>query len=609
MLTEERKKVFKENLDKTFNIAKSIIDGKEIKKENIDNKRIWLRNLYARYTNAKHNVNPNHSLPPEHLVTLESKLKEENLTLEDFEKAHGKIELLVEIIKNNKTTPKEDSLEDLEQLRTELEDKISKLEKKHTPKSKSLYHYSDEDYEKLGNELSTLYEKRKELNKKIEKLTPKEEVIEEKVGDCAKKKIEELIADKKRKEAEIIELKNELAKQREERAYYSNKYREESEREFEIHKKQLEEEFDKKVKDEVAEQIKKNNQKELETTKLQKIFIRKLFFKGECLSLEDIKSKLKAAKIPTSKLDIAFNELRIEIPGIIKQIDKDGLMQVYTIGAKANDRLEALKKYSSCPRISNVFDGTVKFIIDPDPHVLLESTEDEMKKAREPYYQYSSANKNIPIIGLGDYSDTYRNIQPERWKTMDPEAIKYSYHFYETFAKVMATAPNTNNYLLIGNHDEHPYLVGIDPIEIMNNNCNNITFLGIDKGQFMLGNDKMGVFHGVDSVPYIHRAKKGLSKQQVQQQTYETICEEIKNIIDDNIYALIAHYHFGIHNPHKHFSVVYNPLLCTAEIEDGHVKRMLVQGLNLTKKENNFVEDPYQTEIYNSSYQYKKKSH
>ena len=29
-----------------------------------------------------------------------------------------------------------------------------------------------------------------------------------------------------------------------------------------------------------------------------------------------------------------------------------------------------------------------------------------------------------------------------------------------------------HNYLLIGNHDEHPFLVGIDPIEIMNNNSN-----------------------------------------------------------------------------------------------------------------------------------------
>ena len=351
----------------------------------------------------------------------------------------------------------------------------------------------------------------------------------------------------------------------------------------------------------------KENLKELETKELQKNYIIKLLFKGESLSLEDIKSKLKAAKISTSKLDIAFNELRVEIPGIIKQIDKDGLMQVYSIGASANDRLEALKTSNPCPRISNVFDGTVKFIIDADPHILLECTKDEIKKAREPYLQYSSANKNISIVGLGDYADTNRNIKHARWKNRDLEAMKYSYHFYEEFAKVMATAPNTNNYLLIGNHDEHPYLVGIDPIEIMNNNCNNVTFLGIDKGEFLLGNDKIGVFHGIGTVPMIsYYGRKGISKQQVQQQTYEFICEEIKNIINDNIYALIAHYHIGIHNPHKNFSLVYGPLLCTAEIEDGHVKRMFVQGLNLTKKENNFVEDPYQLEIYNSDYQYLK---
>ena len=593
MITDKQKELFNGKLGVILDIENNGISDENRKKH-----ITWLKNVYYKYLNG--------TLPEEHKKDLEDNLQKRNITREEFLETKGNLELFIELYKS-KEEPKEETLEELEALYNEVNDSITKLEQQHTPRQKVFRRKTDEEYEEEGKQIELLKEKRKEIKKKIEELSPKEEIKEEKTSDCAQKKIEELISDKKRKEAEIIELKNELAKQREERAYYSNKYREEAERELEIHKKQLEEEFDKKLKEEVEEKISKANKKELETKELQKIYIRKLLFKGESFSLEDIKFKLKTAKIPTSKLDIAFNELRVEIPGIIKQIDKDGLMQTYSMGAKANDRLETLRGYSSCPRISNVFDGTVKFIIDPDPHILLESTEDELKKAREPYLQYSSSNKNIPIVGLGDYGDTYKNIKPERWKAMDPEAMKYSYHFYETFAKVIATAPNIKNYLLFGNHDEHPFLVGIDPIEIMNNNCNNITFLGLDKGEFMLGNDKIGVFHGLEEVPISNYRKKGLSKEQVYQQNYEDICAEINNVIKDNIYVLIAHYHMGIHNPMKNFSLVFEPLLCTAEIEDGHVKRMFVQGLNLTKKENNFIEDPYQIEIYNSSYQYKKK--
>ena len=597
MVTDKQKELFNGKLGVILDIEHNNI-SEENRKKHIK----WLQNVYYKYLKG--------TLPEEHKKDLEDNLQERNITKEEFLETKGNLDMFVELYKSKETSeePKQETLEELEALYNEVNDSITKLEKQHTPRQKAFRHKTDEEYEEEGKQIELLKEKKKELKKKIEDLTPKKEVKEEKISDGAQKKIEELVIKNKQKDQEIIALKNELASVREERAHFSNKYREEATREFEIHKKQLEESFDKKVKAEVEEQLANEKRKELEIKQLQKNTIRKHLLKGENLSLDDIKSMLKASKIPTTKLDIALNELRVEIPGIIKQIDKDGLMQVYSIGASANDRLEALKTSNPCPRISNVFDGTVKFIIDADPHILLECTKDEMKKAREPYLQYSSANKNISIVGLGDYADTNRNMKYERWKNRDLEAMKYSYHFYEEFAKVMATAPNTNNYLLIGNHDKHPYLVGIDPIEIMNNNCNNVTFLGIDKGEFLLGNDKIGVFHGIDTVPIIsHYGRKGISKQQVQQQTYEYICEEIKNIINDNIYALIAHYHIGIHNPHKNFSLVYGPLLCTAEIEDGHVKRMFVQGLNLTKKENNFVEDPYQIEIYNSNYQYIKK--
>lgn len=593
MVTEEQKKLFNGKLGVVLDIENINISDENRKKH-----ITWLKNVYYKYLNNK--------LPEEHKKDLEDNLKRRNITREEFLETKGNLDMFVALYKSKEEVekPKEDTIEDLEKLQNELNEAISKLSKKHTPKGKILYHLTDEEYNEIGNQITELEEKKKEISKKLSEKTPKEE----KVTSNAQKKIEELIVTNKQKDAEIVELKNELAKQREERAFYSNKYREEAERELEIHKKQLEDEFNKKVNDKVVEKINKANQREQEVIEQEKNCIRKLLLKGGDLSLEDIKSKLKEEKIPVSKLDVALNELRIEIPGIIRKINSEGLLQTYSIGAQSTNVLEALKTTEACPRISNVFNGTVKFILDADSHILLEITEDEMKKTREPYLQYSSLNGNIPIIGLGDYADTYRNIDYTRWHKMDPEAIEYSYKFYKYFAKVAATAPKTKHYLLIGNHDEHTFLVGMNPVEIMNNNnnSNNITFLGVDKGAFMLGNDKIGVFHGIDIVKF--NESRGMKKEDGKMLMYNRVTEEIKKYIKNYIYALIAHYHQTTHNPLQQFSLIYGPALCTAEIEDGHVKRIFIKPLHLTKAGDNFVEEyyPFQTEIYNSNYQYKK---
>ena len=595
MVTEEQKKLFNGKLGVVLDIENINISD-ENRKKHIK----WLQNVYYKYLK--------NTLPEEHKKDLESNLQKRNITREEFLETRGNLDMFVTLYKSKEEVekPKEETIEDLEKLQNELNEAISKLSKKHTPKGKNLYHLTDEEYNEIGKQISELEEKKKEISKKLSEKTPKEEIKEEKVTSNAQKKIEELIVTNKQKDAEIVELKNELAKQREERAFYSNKYREEAERELEIHKKQLEDEFNKKLNNKVVERINKANQREVETKEQQKNYIRKLLLEGKNISLDDIKSGLKDAKIPTSKLDIALNELRIEIPGIVRKINSDGLLQTYSIGAQSTNVLEVLKTTEACPRISNVFNGTVKFILDADPHIPLEITEDEMKKTREPYLQYSSLNGNIPIIGLGDYADTYRNIDYSRWHKMDPEAIEYSYKFYKYFAKVAATAPKTKHYLLIGNHDEHTFLVGMNPVEIMNNNSNNITFLGVDKGAFMLGNDKIGVFHGIDTVKF--NESRGMKKEDGKMLMYNRVTEEIKKYIKDYIYALIAHYHQTTHNPLQQFSLIYGPALCTTEIEDGHVKRIFIKPLHLTKERDNFVEEyyPFQTEIYNSNYQYTK---
>ena len=584
MLSEERKKAFKEKLDEVFIVANKIVNNEEV--EPTGQLRTWLRNLYFRYKNYKTNTHPEHILPQDHLLVLKTKLKEENLTLDEFENTQGKISILIETIKSKSNT--EDSKEELEKLRNNLDTTIASLERKHTKKAKTLYSLSDEDFEKIGKQIEELKEKRKVINKKLEDMKPKE--VKDKVEtETASKKIEELITQIRKKDAEINELKEEVSKYKEERAYISNKYRNEFEKKIEMKTKQLEEEYDEKMKKELEKKTEVSNKKLSEIKPLQKGTIKKLLFNNESVTLEDIKARLKLSGVSSNKFELALSELRDEIPGIVKGIDG----QSYSISANAVNRLEALKQSSVCPKISSVFNGTIEFVVRADLHLPLTYNEEKIKKELNPYFEFCSANRNIPIIDLGDIADTLRNIKYEKWTKMDKEAIKLSYEFYKYYAKVIATAPNIKHYTLLGNHDEHPYLVGVDPIEIMTEYSDNIIPIGIGKGSFLLGNDKVGVFHEIDSVPFTNK-----------DEIYNSITEEMKNIAKDYIYSLIGHYHIGMHNPLQGFSTIANrkAYLFTAEVEDGIVKRMFAQEL----QNNNQKIMPDQIEIYNSGYQYKK---
>ena len=145
----------------------------------------------------------------------------------------------------------------------------------------------------------------------------------------------------------------------------------------------------------------------------------------------------------------------------------------------------------------------------------------------------------------------------------------------------------------------------------MNAHSTNIISLGIEKGAFMVGNDKIGVFHGLDKIPYGYHKK---SYDVYRKELSTSIGEELPKVAHDCIYSFLGHYHTGIHNPAEHFSVVSHAvkgaLLITMDIEDGTVKKIYANRLILTKNETNFADDPYQIELYNSDIQYKKhKSH
>lgn len=589
MVTEEQKKVFKERLNEVFTIANEKVENEEV--QATGQLRTWLRNLYFRYKNYKNNTHPGSILPQEHLLVLETKLNEENLSLDEFEKTEGKIDILVETIKTKKENPKEMTLEEMEKFRNETEEECRELERKLN--KRKLYRLTDEECVEYQRKIDEYKDLIRDIKKKIDESTPKEEKPKEE-SEAANKKIEELLSQKRKQDNEINSLKEEVAKYKEERSYIKSKYKEEYDKKFEVYSNQLKEEYDKKLEKEVEKQISKANQKSEKTLELQKAHILRMLLKNDSVSIDEIKMKLENHKVSPANLDVAINELRVMIPGITKFYDLSKQETVLSINARATDRWYALKENSSSTRISNVFDGKVQFLEESDLHLDLKSTEDDLKRLFEPTFDYASTNGNQPVINIGDLIDTLKEIEFERWQNNDKEAIELSIKFLKNFAKVLATVPRIKYYFLEGNHEKHLHYAGIDPLEIINEYCNNLIPLGAEKGSFMLGNDKIGVFHGFNDM---HK------------DVYKGIVEDLPDLAADCIYSLIGHYHKGHHKPLYGCSIVKNGLdnilSFQATLKDGNVIGLSVTDLSLQDNKLTYANST-SVELYSSNLQYTK---
>lgn len=450
----------------------------------------------------------------------------------------------------------------------------------------------------------------------------------------ANEKITELIKEKAEIKKENEQLKNQLEELQQSRQKDILDYQGDYERRLEERKQQLEEEFNKelerktsmielnynretrKAKEELEtakkalEDYKKQKDLELdrqrrvlthqlkETRERQQQIIVKLLCKKDNVSLETIKRFLENEKIPTEGLENSLKELRNMIPGITRVIS-DEETPVYSLRVNAIKQLEQYKKDIVCPRISNVQDGKIVFVVRADLHLDMTNSEDTLKKKLEPFMNFCVKRNNIPIIDLGDLAETMSGIRYADWKNFNKETARLAYKFYKNYAKVIASAPEIVHYTLLGNHDEHPYLVGVDPLEILNEYSNNFKSLGISRGSFKIGNDKIGVFHDKQWQNIV--SYKNHSKEERDEYIYDYLCEEAETIAKDYIYSLFGHYHFGMHNVEKGFSVINNglesSLLFTVEVKDGQVEKMFVTEVG--KRD-------YQIEIYNRGNQYRK---
>ena len=597
MVTEEQKKIFSDFLNNTFN--ETIKKNEETYKKTSQ----WIKNVYYKCIHD--------TLPEEHKEALERRLKRRKITMEDFLKTKGNIDSIQELSKEKKIQKKEETKEvvaPIEEIKPiEIEDKTPKeellkkldeLDKKYfeiddkiRSKQKRVFnHITDEEYENKKNELNEIKKQRLEVNRKLDAIKVEEEKPK-KEKEAVTKKIEELVNQSKEKDKEINELKNEISKYKEERSYIKTKYEEEYDKRFESYSTQLKEEYDKKLENEVEKQISKANQKNEKTLELQKAHILRMLLKNETVSIDEIKMKLESHKVSPANLDVAINELRVRIPGITKFYDLSKQTTVLSINTHAIDRWNALKQNPTCPRISDTLDGKVNFLEHTDLHLDLKSTEDQLKKLFEPIFDCAIENGNEPIINLGDLVDTLKEIEFDRWRNNDKEAIDLTIKFFKNFAKVLATVPEIKYYFLAGNHEKHIYDAGIDILEIINDYSNNLIPLGANAGSFMLGNDKIGVFHDLNATS---RTKEE---------------EKVQELSKDCIYSLIAHFHMGIHKPLSRHSFVKNGidnvLSFVANLNDGNVEYLCVNQM-IQKADKLVYQNQTPTELYNSNYQYTK---
>jgi len=534
-MTDAQRMIFSKRIEEYFYTIEKVVKGETT--QNYDTIDTWGKNLYSRYRYAINGNKPKYALPQEHLDTLRKILEYKNITEEEYNHTLGKIDSIVKILKEKRNN-------EIEQLK-------NKLEELQQSKQKDISEFQENYERKLSERKKQLEE---EFNKELERKTSMIEI------NCKR---------------ETRKAKEELEKQKQV---------------LEEYKKQKDLELDRQRRV-LINQLK-------ETKEKQQQIIVKLLCSTDNVSLETMKRFLENEKISTEGLENSLKELRNMIPGITRVIN-DEETPVYSLRVDALKQLEQYKNDIVCPRISNVQDGKIEFVVRADLHLDMTNSEDTLKRRLEPFMNFCVKRNNIPIIDLGDLAETVIGIKYKSWKNFNKGTARLAYKFYKNYAKVIASAPEIMHYTLLGNHDEHPYLVGVDPLEILYEYSDNFKSLGISKGSFRIGNDKIGVFHDKQWQNIV--SYKDYSKEERDEYIYDYLCEEAESIARDYIYSLFGHYHFGVHNIEKGFSVINNglenSLLFTAEVKDGHVEKMFATEVK---------KGDYKIEIYNRGNQYRK---
>lgn len=622
-MTDAQRKEFQENLNKYFEQLKQEIEGKTV--EDPKKMDLWFKNLFGRYNYALSEDKKHYGLPKENLEKLIQKLNEMNITEEEYINAKGRRKNLIEILKQKQEEIVEVyTLEELKKIQEENDKKINTLRSKHTERYKKMYHLTEQEYKDIEQELSELIQKRKQINilieqQEIKPKQPKKEPIQynKKITELMKKneeqqdRIRELEQQKKKHEEEKTTLREEYSNKYEKRLEEkSNEVKEKYEETLEIEKNRIKLECQRKINDkqnkidELQEQLISQNKRKKTQEKLikeqQKEIIIKLLCTNSDIKIDTIKNELEYRNLNTENIREILKELKTEIPGLNKKINEEGKEFTYSLNKDAKRELDEYKTWNICPTITTQENGTFSFIVRSDIHLNMNNSEDTIKKIFSPYLDFSTSQGNIPIIDLGDLADTRRPFTQQDWEKGSKEAIKYAYNFYKNYSKTINSANDIKHYTLFGNHDAHPYLAGVDPLEIIYEYSKNFNLLGISEGAFKIGQDKIGTFHDKpfgNIVPF----KEEHNKEKRDEIIYDNLSENMKEIAKDYIYSLIGHYHFGAHNPQEQFSVINNgienSLLFTAEIKDGQIEKMYVTELYLI---NNIVKKSgYQTEIYN----------
>lgn len=594
-MTESQVEKNKINLINLFELAKKV--NPETLKERIKDEyktiKYWYyHNIYYPYKMRLEDLSNRNAMKDEFAKVLENTMVEYEISKEELLDTKGNLERLVMILQSKQKEEKKEqnefedkTLEELIEIQNKLINEKIKLERKLTPRMRSMYEPNQiNEYEQQLEECKS---KLKKISKEIEnKKKNKSETIIEIRND---EKIDEVSNSYEQKIKCMDELHNQHVKKLEEK----NKEKDEIIKSLQQKNQTMENTLEqrimclKKQKDIIL-----NEQKEIRKQVKEELIT--LLLKNNNFSYNTIKDELDYP-IDIETYKSIMSEIKEQIPGIIEQFENDGYNNKYKL---ANKALHVYNNYSDQkPQIQicnqNINNKTLKFIVRSDSHINLDADYDEIMKQLEPYFELSSNHKDAPIIDLGDIADTYNyfnynELYNSRDKKVDVETLKVTYNFFKNYAKSLAQMPETNHYILFGNHDIDPFYAGVDPINVIKNYSPNFRYLGLLSGNLKIKNINVGLFHGI--LPE-NKTRIGLNYK------YESseFNERINELSKEHELMLVGHYHQKRVYLNTNTVLVDNgtktATLLTVNINDNQVESISLELLSLSEK-NRFTDIP-----------------
>lgn len=396
-------------------------------------------------------------------------------------------------IKDNATNLEEsDEINiDVSQYELIIEDLSSKLDaaKKELEKSKeskSIIKDKDKTIRKLNKQINNLSKEIESLTKKLQTTQSELDKLQKKISEAekVKKEIDKKYQTEKKRNKSLndnnISLQNQnMQLQHELEA--ANNYIESAEIcDVESLKEQLQQQLEQidtlshqlsNLQQTITEQQNKENNQQLQEQRKNKLddFLFKSLFKYKC-TLDELIEYVSSNGLDYTKEEIIASLNRIRQIVAISDARKISYPRIYEISKPlyTTNSIFEIESNSEC----------IDILLTSDWHITSDNL-NMIKRMSDNIYNYCKKNNINLILNLGDFLDVSSNSSIQ---TYDEDM-----RLLEQIIKFLPKDDSITHAILGGNHDMHVFNVGVDPLEYLSNNRDDIYNLGyvISRLQFV----------------------------------------------------------------------------------------------------------------------------